>query len=223
MFCIKCGAENVEAARFCRKCGQPMYHPGEEPAATEPKSAAVVPPPAPVQASVPPPPPPQPQPVIVQPPPVSAQPPPVQTAAQPAAAPPVSTAPVSADAGQGSGLQPNVAAALSYVAGWVTGIIFLLIGGKNEFVKFNAWQSIITFASISVLYIVFGIISAIITFLLSRFFIIAILFNIIFAIFSILCLVLWVILIIRAYQSRLFKLPVIGNIAAQMVSKHPGS
>ncbi|MGB6496691.1 MAG: hypothetical protein WBF09_06825, partial [Candidatus Acidiferrum sp.] len=40
-----------------------------------------------------------------------------------------------------SGMDENVAALVSYILGWVTGLIFLLID-KRPFVKFHAAQSI---------------------------------------------------------------------------------
>ena len=44
-----------------------------------------------------------------------------------------------------TGLSPNVAGLLCYVLGWVTGIIFVVWEKKSTFVKFHAWQSIMTF------------------------------------------------------------------------------
>jgi uncharacterized membrane protein len=40
------------------------------------------------------------------------------------------------------GLQPNVAAGLAYLFTWLGGIIFLVGGGTNRFVKFSAAQSL---------------------------------------------------------------------------------
>jgi uncharacterized membrane protein len=44
----------------------------------------------------------------------------------------------------GGGLEPNVAAALAYVLGLVTGVLFLVIGPykKDKYVRFHAFQSI---------------------------------------------------------------------------------
>ena len=56
-----------------------------------------------------------------------------------------------------TGLDSNIAALLSYVLGWVTGLIFFLIEQKDEYVRFHALQSIIVFGSISVFSIVIGI------------------------------------------------------------------
>jgi len=43
-----------------------------------------------------------------------------------------------APAGTSTGLSPNVAGLLCYVAGWITGIIFLVLEQRNKFVRFHA-------------------------------------------------------------------------------------
>ena len=48
------------------------------------------------------------------------------------------------------GLDENVAGLLCYVLGWISGIIFLLIEPKNNFVRFHAIQSIVVFAIINI-------------------------------------------------------------------------
>ena len=45
-------------------------------------------------------------------------------------------------------LDANVAAALSYLVGFVTGIIFLLVEKENKFVRFHAMQSTLLFVGI---------------------------------------------------------------------------
>src|SRR5580692_7256697 len=52
-----------------------------------------------------------------------------------------------------SGMSENVAALLSYLLGWVTGIIFFLID-KRPFVRFHAAQSIVVFGGLTVIRIV---------------------------------------------------------------------
>lgn len=49
-----------------------------------------------------------------------------------------------------SGMSETTAAILSYVLGWVTGIIFFLID-KRPYVRFHAAQSIVTFGGLHVL------------------------------------------------------------------------
>jgi len=90
-----------------------------------------------------------------------------------------------------TGLEENVAALLSYVVGWITGLIFFLIEKYSKFVKFHAMQSIITFGACAIL--------SFIPFL-----------N---WIVWILALILWIVLMVKAYQGQKFKLPGIGDLA----------
>src|SRR2546430_16362380 len=51
---------------------------------------------------------------------------------------------------QRSGLSENLAALLSYVFGWITGLIFLLLD-KRPYVRFHAAQSIVVFLCVHIL------------------------------------------------------------------------
>ncbi len=109
-----------------------------------------------------------------------------------------------------SGLDQNVAAMLCYLAGWVTGVIFLLIEKDNKFVKFHAIQSILTFGVLSVL-----------IWLLIPMLLPVIGFGILTLswILWILWLVLWILLMVKAYQGQEFKLPIIGDMAMKWAGK----
>lgn len=98
-----------------------------------------------------------------------------------------------------TGIQPNVAALLSYVLGVLTGVIFLIIEKENKFVRFHAIQSIITFGGLFVIQIVFAFIPVV--------------GAIIIPIISIASLILWVVLMIKSYQGEKFKLPIVGDMA----------
>lgn len=102
-----------------------------------------------------------------------------------------------------SGMNQNVAGLLCYLAGWITGLIFFLIEKENRFVRFHAMQSIITFGSLTVLFMVLGFIP--------------ILGWMVMPILGILQVILWIILMVKAYQGELFKLPVIGEIAEKNI------
>lgn len=56
-----------------------------------------------------------------------------------------------------TGMQANVAGLLTYVAGWITGLIFFLIEKDNKFVRSHALQSIIIFGVLSVLGVLLSI------------------------------------------------------------------
>ncbi|HBG81227.1 TPA: hypothetical protein DDW69_00100 [candidate division CPR2 bacterium] len=99
------------------------------------------------------------------------------------------------------GLDENVEGLLCYSVGWITGIIFLLLEPKNDFIKFHAIQSIITFGALSIFTMI-----PIIGWMLSP-------------LVGLLGLVLWILLMVKAFQGEMFKLPVVGDIAEKQVKK----
>lgn len=101
-----------------------------------------------------------------------------------------------------TGLDENVAGLLCYLVGWITGIIFVLIEQENRFIRFHAIQSIIVFGSCSVA-------SAILSWIPF----IGIFFG---AVIGILAFVLWIVLMVKAYQGTKYKLPVAGDLAEQL-------
>ncbi len=103
------------------------------------------------------------------------------------------------------GLSANVAGLLCYVLGWISGIVFLVIEKRNKFVKFHAWQSIMTFGVLTVARLVLGWIP-----------IIGLVFD---WIIGILGLVLWIVLMIQAGTGKMWKLPWVGNWAERQASK----
>jgi uncharacterized membrane protein len=129
----------------------------------------------------------------------------------------------------GLGLEPNIAAALSYI--WILGLIFFFIEKENRFIRFHALQSIL-----------FGIANTVIIFVLI---VIGIIFTVIGAaiastagdaasslfglIISLVWLVVWLVPLaflvgiiltaVKAYQGKTVKLPIIGNIAEKMINK----
>lgn len=56
------------------------------------------------------------------------------------------------------GLPEPLERALTYVLGWITGIIFLVIE-RNPTVRRHAWQSVVVFGILNILGIAFGIFS----------------------------------------------------------------
>ena len=104
-----------------------------------------------------------------------------------------------------SGLDPNVAAALSYGLGWITGLAFLLTEPRNTFVRFHAMQSTIVFAALSVASLVLQTVIPLVGTLLVVFLVIPA------------SAVLWLVLMFKAYQGERFKLPIAGDMAEQRV------
>lgn len=111
------------------------------------------------------------------------------------------------------GMEPNVAGLLCYLFGWVTGLIFLIVEKENKFVRFHAIQSIVFFGAISIVFIILSIIMSI-TFNPFAFgFGLWGVLSIINWLVWVLTLILWIILMVQAYQGKKFKLPWAGNFA----------
>jgi uncharacterized membrane protein len=121
-----------------------------------------------------------------------------------------------------SGLSENAAATLSYVLGWLTGIIFYLID-RRPYVRFHAAQSIVTFGGLHIIRAI-----------------VAMMFGLgwwwgggygfrhfggfgvgvaLLALLSLLTFVLWIICMIKAYQGERFMVPIAGDIAANLAGR----
>jgi uncharacterized membrane protein len=115
------------------------------------------------------------------------------------------------------GMAENVAGLLCYVLGWVTGIIFFLID-KRPYVRFHAAQSIVVFGGLQLINIVVGIMFG------AGFMMMGGRggFGLGFALYSLINLVafvLWIVLMVKAYQGEKFQVPVAAGIAQSFVGK----
>ncbi len=119
-------------------------------------------------------------------------------------------------AGAQSGMAENTAGLLCYLFGWITGIIFLLID-KRPFVRFHAAQSIVVFGGLHVVRIVLGMVFGV-----------GFLFGgwgslgvgiLLFHLVGLGTLVLWIVLMVKAYQGERFKVPIACEIAEGFVGK----
>lgn len=109
------------------------------------------------------------------------------------------------NSGSSTGLDTNIAALLSYLVGFITGLVFLLVEKKSDFVKFHAMQSIVIFGGLFIINFVIGwipLLGTLINFLI-----------------GVAAFVLWIMLMIKAYQGERFKLPVVGDIAEDLLKK----
>jgi uncharacterized membrane protein len=118
------------------------------------------------------------------------------------------------------GISQTAALILAYIFGWIGGLIFMLAEKDNKFIKFHATQSLISdIAAIVILGIVTGILGAIGTAIS-----LATLNFGIAAIFALLCSLIWlaylvlvIYMIYKAVKGVKYKLPIIGNIAENIV------
>jgi uncharacterized membrane protein len=106
--------------------------------------------------------------------------------------------------GSSSGLAPNVAAVLCYVAGWITGIIFLVLEQKNRFVRFHAAQSIVAFGTITVAGVLLGLIPVV--------------GGVFASIIGIIGFIIWIIMMVKASNGEWYRLPWAGDVAEQIVA-----
>jgi uncharacterized membrane protein len=105
--------------------------------------------------------------------------------------------------------------ALTYLAGFVTGIIFLVLDPykSNSFVRFHAFQSILFNVAWVAFWIVWMILSAVLTPLTAGVF--GLIALPLMLIFSLAGFGIWAFLMYQAYQQKLFRLPIVGKFAAQ--------
>jgi uncharacterized membrane protein len=99
-------------------------------------------------------------------------------------------------------ITPNVAGLLCYVAGWISGIIFLVLEQKNRFVRFHALQSIIVFGSLTIVSSILGRLP-----IAGPYFA---------ALIGITGFILWIILMVKAVNGEFFKMPWIGDLAERL-------
>ena len=123
-----------------------------------------------------------------------------------------------------TGLDENVAALLSYLFGWVSGLIFFLIEKDSRLVKFHAMQSLL----LNILAVVLGIVLWIITFVVviigaamgdALGGILTLLATLIWVAFGVAALIAVILCLVKAFQGQYFKLPVIGTFAEKFSAK----
>jgi len=122
------------------------------------------------------------------------------------------------EAESSTGMLANVAGLLCYVAGWITGIIFVVLEKKSIFVKFHAWQSIMTFGVLTAAHLILSTILraiAVATFSPG----LAIFAGVLGTIIWILMVILWIILVIQAGTGKMWKVPWAGDWAEKQISK----
>ena len=98
-------------------------------------------------------------------------------------------------------LPKNTTAALCYVLGWITGLIFLLVEKEDKTIRFHALQSIGAFGALTILNMV-----PLVGWILTPFIMLG-------------GFILWLILIVKTYQGEKVKLPIVGEWAEKQVGK----
>jgi uncharacterized membrane protein len=112
-------------------------------------------------------------------------------------------------------MSENLAGALCYLLWWVTGLVFFLID-KRPFVRFHAAQSIVVFGGLQVLNFVVGIVFGISVFGGVRSMSLG---WALYSLIELVSVVLWLVLMIKAYQGERFRVPIAADIAEQLFGK----
>ena len=108
-----------------------------------------------------------------------------------------------------SGMAENVAGLLCYALGWITGLIFFFID-KRPFVRFHAAQCIVVFGGLTIIRVALGMV-----FIAGG---ASFGFGLLWLV-SILGFVLWILLMIKAYQGERYRLPIAADLADQIFGK----
>ena len=130
---------------------------------------------------------------------------PVEGSAVPPPAPPASYG----TAGPATPMAENVAGMLAYFT-IIPAIIFLLIEpyNRNRFIRFHAFQCLFTAAALIVLHIVLSIFGYIVPVLMFG----------LWGLVGLAELALWILLVVKAYQHEMFKLPIVGDLAEKQAN-----
>lgn len=118
-------------------------------------------------------------------------------------------------------LDENVASALAYVLTWVTGIVFFFMEKENKTVRFHAMQSILTFLPLTIIGWALGWLGAPRVSYGGYYGVsynagIPVLLWISWIIYLIM-VILWLVLMFKAYQGEKFKVPIVGDIAENQI------
>jgi uncharacterized membrane protein len=113
------------------------------------------------------------------------------------------------------GMPINVATGLCYLWGWVSGVVFILVERNNLTVRFHAFQSIVTFGSLTAIMILLFLLPPLPY---------GILYFLAWAAWTVvvaLAVYLWVLLTVRAFLGRAYILPLAGRAAARLGALPP--
>lgn len=115
------------------------------------------------------------------------------------------------------GLEEHLAAALAYLLWFVTGIFFLAVEDENDFVRFHAAQSTLLFGGLFLVTFGLSIVMPTITIIPVFGWLFAVFMSVLWTFIGVLAIVLWLVLMYKAYRGERYHLPLIGPIAENYV------
>jgi uncharacterized membrane protein len=115
-----------------------------------------------------------------------------------------------------TGVEPRLAAVLSYTAWWLSGLVFLIIEQQHRGVRFHAAQSIVLFGGLSALIALLSVASvgmlvvSAAAFQAARFVVSAV---------WIAAVVIWLLLMFRTFKGETWRVPIVADLAEKLVGK----
>jgi uncharacterized membrane protein len=105
------------------------------------------------------------------------------------------------------GVDKKTGAILSYVLGWITGLIFLFVGKNDPDVKYHGAQSLVFFGGMTVIIWVLQILGSFTPGVIRA------IFGIVVFLLSVFAFVVWIMCLVRAASGngQRFQIPVVGN------------
>ncbi len=120
--------------------------------------------------------------------------------------------------GSATGLDSNLAGALSYLLGPVTGILFYVLEDEDEFVRFHAAQSTIVFGGLFVLTIALSVVLTLLAAIPVVGWIIGLVLGFGALLISPLFLLVWLFLMYKAFSGDRYAAPIAGKHAEKYAS-----
>jgi uncharacterized membrane protein len=122
-----------------------------------------------------------------------------------------------------TGLSGRTEALLSYLLGWVSGLIFFLIERKNRFVRFHAAQSFVFFGFVFVVFFALRLIGYLVSIIPFVGGFLGFFLNPVLGFLTFVVLVpaglIWLFLMLQAYRGATVRLPFFGNYAESLVER----
>ncbi|HEX9133844.1 MAG TPA: DUF4870 domain-containing protein [Ktedonobacteraceae bacterium] len=113
------------------------------------------------------------------------------------------------------GMRARTAGWLSYLLGWVTGLIFFLLEKENRFVRFHAMQSILFFGGLSILEAIIRFFETLFNYSMFPNFGLGLISSVV----GLVWFICWIVLMVRASKGIYYKLPVIGDYADKLIDQ----
>ena len=117
-----------------------------------------------------------------------------------------------------TGLTPNVAAGLACVLTFISGIVFLILEKRSQFVRFWAMQAVVFGGAWFVAGIVLSVLGAIFSHIPVLGVIIGLLLFLLSLALTIGGLIVWIVMLVKSFSGQEWEIPILGRIARQQLA-----